>query len=342
MSALYHLANWLKCQSSKDSSQVKATMPTVVTPHKVAILAFHGVVPFDLTTPIEVFGRTRLGAGQRAYQVMVCGHSRVIRTEHFDMQVKWDLNDLIGADTVIVPGVHDVTEPVPKVLLDALRAASEAGARIASICSGTFILAAAGLLEGLQATTHWLGAPALAAQYPAITVDPNVLFIDNGQVLTSAGASAGLDLCLHMIRRDHGAVVAADAARLAVMPLERAGGQAQFIIHEPPESTGILHHLQQWIEQNLDQPLTLEQMAAKASISTRTLSRRFREQLGVTPLQWLLHARVRRAQCILESTDMSVEQVAQRSGFGSPTSLREHFRRVVGTSPLAYRNTFGG
>lgn len=311
-------------------------------PHKVAILAFHGVVPFDLTTPIEVFGRTRLGAGQRAYKVMVCGHSRVIRTEHFDMQVKWDLNDLIGADTVIVPGVHDVTGPVPKVLLDALRAASEAGARIASICSGAFILAAAGLLEGLQVTTHWLGAPALAAQYPTITVDPNVLFIDNGQVLTSAGASAGLDLCLHMIRRDHGAVVAADAARLAVMPLERAGGQAQFIIHEPPESTGILHHLQQWIEQNLDQPLTLEQMAAKASISTRTLSRRFREQLGVTPLQWLLHARVRQAQCFLESTDMSVEQVAQRSGFGSPTSLREHFRRVVGTSPLAYRNTFGG
>ncbi|WP_213937992.1 helix-turn-helix domain-containing protein [Pseudomonas sp. dw_612] len=309
-------------------------------PHKVAILAFHGVVSFDLTLPIEMFERVRLGAGQRAYNVMVCAQSRVVRTEHFDLQVKWDLSDLIHADTVIVPGLVDTTSPVPQALSDALNAAAAAGARIASVCTGAFILAASGLLDGLSATTHWLAAPALAARYPAITVDPNVLFIDNGQVLTSAGASAGLDLCLHMIRKDHGAVVAAATARLAVMPLERAGGQAQFIVHEPIESTGTLHPLQQWIEQQLDKPLTLEQMAAKASISTRTLSRRFREQLGVTPLQWLLHARVRRAQCILETTEMSVEQVALKAGFGSPTSLREHFRRVVGTSPQAYRNAF--
>lgn len=315
-------------------------MSSPVAPHKVAILAFHGVVPFDLTTPIEVFGRVRLGEGQRAYQVLVCGHSRVIKTEHFDMRLKWDLSDLVNADTVIVPGVLDVEAPVPKILLDALKAAAGAGARVASICSGAFILAASGLLDGLQATTHWLAAPALAMRYPDITVNPNVLFIDNGQVLTSAGASAGLDLCLHMIRRDHGAVIAADAARLAVMPLERAGGQAQFIVHEPPESTGMLQELQQWIEQHLDQSLTLEQMAGRASISTRTLSRRFREQLGVTPLQWLLQARVRRAQYILETTDISVEQVALRAGFGSSTSLREHFRRLAGTSPLAYRRAF--
>ncbi|RON51614.1 GlxA family transcriptional regulator [Pseudomonas frederiksbergensis] len=315
-------------------------MPPQANPHKIAILAFHGVIASDLTMPIEIFGRTRLGADRRAYEVRVCGPSRVIKTEYFDLQVKWGLNELINADTVIVPGLADIAAPIPKVLLQALKAAADAGARIASICTGSFILAAGGLLDGLSATTHWLAAPGLAARYPAIAVDPNVLFIDNGQVLTSAGACAGFDLCLHMIRNDHGAAVAADTARLVVMPLERAGGQAQFIVHEPLESTGSLQPLQRWIEQELDQPLTLEQMADKASISTRTLSRRFREQFGVTPLQWLLHARVRRAQWILETTQISVEQVALKSGFGSPTSLREHFRRVLGTSPQAYRNAF--
>lgn len=317
-------------------------MPGPAAVHKVAVLAFHGVVAFDLTIPLESFGRARLENGTPAYQVLVCGPARVIKTAHFDLHVKWDLSELANVDTIIVPGALDFTVPAPKALLEALRHAAARGTRIASICTGTFILAAGGLLDGLCVTTHWSAALMLAAHYPGITVDPNVLFVDNGQVLTSAGASAGLDLCLHMIRRDHGAAVAADVARHAVMPLERAGGQAQFIVHQPPEATGMLQHLQHWVDQHLDQPLTLEQLADRASVSTRTLSRRFREQLGITPLQWLLQARVRRAQYILETTDFSVEQVALRAGFGSPTSLREHFRRLLGTSPVAYRHAFRG
>lgn len=311
-----------------------------VAAHKIAVLAFDGVVPFDLTIPLETFGRARRETGELVYEVLVCGPSRMIKSAHFDMRVRWGLSELANVDTIIVPGALDFTAPLPKTLLEALCDAAAAGTRVASICTGAFILAECGLLDGLRVTTHWSAAPLLANRYPRVTVDPNVLFIDNGQVLTSAGASAGLDLCLHMIRRDHGAQIAADVARHAVMPLERAGGQAQFIVHQPPESTGMLQHLQAWVEQHLDQPLTLEQLASRASVSTRTLSRRFREQLGVTPLQWLLQARVRRAQYILETTNLSVEQVAQRTGFGSSTSLREHFRRLLGTSPVAYRNAF--
>ena len=308
--------------------------------HKVAVLAFHGVVPFDLATPCEVLGRARVRSEQRPYEVRVCGSSRRIRTDAFDMHVKCDLRELVNADTVIVPGMSDVTAPVPQAIVDALLAAADGGARIASICTGAFVLAASGLLDGLSATTHWLAAALLAARYPKIDVNPNVLFVDNGRILTSAGAAAGMDLCLHLVRTDHGAAVAADAARLSVMPLERAGGQAQFIVHQPPQSSNGLQSLLEWVERRLDRVLTLEAMAEQARVSIRTLTRRFQEQLGVSPLQWVLHARVRRAQHALETTDLSIERVAASSGFNSSTSLREHFARVVGTSPRAYRNTF--
>lgn len=309
-------------------------------PHRVAVLAYHGVVPFDLAVPCDVFGRARVAPERRPYEVRVCGSTRRIRAEMFDLHVRWDLSQVIRADTVIVPGMNDVTAPVPQPLIDALNAAAAAGARIASICSGAFVLAASGLLDGLSATTHWLVAPMLAARYPSISVNPNVLFVDNGQILTSAGAAAGLDLCLHLIRSDHGAAVAADAARLAVMPLERAGGQAQFIVYQPPQSPSTLQPLLQWMEKRLDRPLTLASLARQAEVSIRTLSRRFSEQLGVTPLQWMLHARVRRAQHALETTDLSIEEVALSAGFSSSTSLREHFARMVGTSPRAYRSSF--
>lgn len=308
--------------------------------HKVAVLAFHGVVAFDLTIPCDVFARARVSPERRPYEVRVCGNSRRIRSEAFDLHVRWNLRHLVEADTVIVPGVSDVDAPVPPAVIDALNAAAARGARIASICSGAFVLAASGLLNGLSATTHWLAAPLLAARYPAVSVNPNVLFVDNGQILTSAGAAAGLDLCLHLIRADHGAAVAADSARLAVMALERAGGQAQFIVHEPPQSSSTLQPLLQWIEKRLDRPLTLEGLADQARVSIRTLSRRFQEQVGVSPLQWILQAKVRRAQSALETTDLSIERVAASAGFSSSTSLREHFARVVGTSPRAYRNAF--
>jgi transcriptional regulator GlxA family with amidase domain len=203
------------------------------------------------------------------------------------------------------------------------------------------VLAATGLLDGLRVTTHWAAAARLAERYPALQVDPDVLFVDNGQFLTSAGAAAGLDLCLHIVRRDHGAAVAAQAARLAVMPLERDGGQAQFIVHEPPASAADLQSLLHWLSQNLQRTLTMEKVARQAAMTPRTLRRRFRQQVGTTLLQWLLAARVRRAQLLLETTSLSVEQVAIEAGFGSAVTLRDRFARSVGTTPTAYRRALG-
>ncbi len=308
----------------------------------VAVMAAHGVIPFDLATPCEVFGRIRNQAGQDAYQVRVCGEAREVKAGAIDIRVQWDLTHLAGADTIIVPGLAEPTMPISEKVLEALREAAERGTRIASICTGAFVLAAAGLLDGLRATTHWLAAPELAARYPKVDVDAAALFVDNGQILTSAGAAAGLDLCLHLVRRDYGAAVAASAARLAVVPLVREGGQSQFMVPEPPSSETALGPLLTWMEQNLHQPLPLQEMAARAAMSTRTFSRRFREQTGTTPLQWLLAARIRRVQQLLERTPLSIEQIATEVGFESSVTLRGHFTKLVGVPPMAYRRAFGG
>ncbi|WP_370971090.1 GlxA family transcriptional regulator [Amycolatopsis sp. cg9] len=309
--------------------------------HIVAVLALDQVVPFDLATPIETFSRTRLPDGAPAYEVRICGPAPEIDAGAFTLRPPWDLTGLAEADTIIVPG-RSANPPVPAAASAALRAAAERGARIASICSGAFILAETGLLDGLRATTHWAAAPELARRHPAVEVDPDVLYVDNGQLLSSAGAAAGLDLCLHLIRRDHGSAVAADAARMSVMPLEREGGQAQFIVHDtPPAPRGSeLEPLLAWLEENCAAELTLPGIAGQAGMSTRTLNRRFREQTGTTPLQWLLRARVRRAQYLLEATADPVDRIAGEVGFGSPTAFRERFKRVVGRSPQAYRASF--
>ncbi|MFF3326298.1 GlxA family transcriptional regulator [Streptomyces sp. NPDC002889] len=312
--------------------------------HTVAVLALDHVVAFDMATPIEVFGRTRLPDGRRAYRVRVCSPAPEVTSEAFTVRAPWGLEALAEADTIIVPGCSEQAPSPPQEVLDALRAAAAAGTRIASVCSGAFILAATGLLDGLKATTHWIGAAELARRFPLIDVQPDVLYVDNGQILTSAGAAASLDLCLHMVRRDLGSAVAADIARLSVMPLEREGGQAQFIVHEqPPVPRGsALQPVLDWIEDNLAHELTLEVMAQRSGMSGRTFSRRFREQMGTTPLQWLLRARVRRAQYLLENSDHPIERIAQQAGFGSPTAFRERFRKVVGTTPQAYRSAFHG
>lgn len=309
--------------------------------HTVAVLALSGVVPFDLSTPCEVFGRVRLADNRAGYDVRVCGVEKEVSAGAFDVRPHWGLRTLAKAETVMIPGLADPLAPVPEAVVRAIRSAAARGSRIASICSGAFVLAATGLLDGRRATTHWLAAEQLARRYPDITVDPNVLYVDNGQVLTSAGAAAGLDLCLHLVRRDYGAAVAADAARIAVMPLERAGGQAQFITYQPPSAEGAsLESLMRWIHAHLRQPLTLERLASTAATSTRTLSRRFAEQTGTTPLQWILRARVRRAQQLLETTGHSVERIATEVGFGSAPAFRERFNRIVGTSPQRYRRAF--
>lgn len=310
--------------------------------HTVAVLALDGVIPFDLSTPIDVFGRTRLPDGRPAYRVRVCAPTEEVDAGAFTLRAPWPLAALDEADTIIVPGVGDPSAPVPDEVLDALRRAAAHGTRLASICTGAFVLAATGLLDGLRATTHWLAAADLAARHPAVDVDPGVLYVDNGRLLTSAGAAAGLDLCLHLIRTDLGSAVAADAARLAVMPLEREGGQAQFIVHEqPPAPRGsVIEPLLRWMEDNARRDLTLDDLAARAGMSIRTLNRRFREQTGTSPLQWLHRARIRQAQYLLETTAHPVDRIATQVGFGSPTAFRDRFKRLVGTSPHAYRRAF--
>ncbi|KUL46112.1 AraC family transcriptional regulator [Streptomyces sp. NRRL F-4489] len=312
--------------------------------HTVAILVLDHVVPFDLAAPLEIFGRTRLPDGRRPYRTRICGPSPEVRTNGFGLRVERGLDALAEADTVIVPGCEQGAAPPPPEALAALRAAAAAGTRIASVCVGAFILAEAGLLDGLRATTHWIAAAELARRYPLVEVQPDVLYVDNGQLLTSAGAAASMDLCLHMVRRDLGSAVAADAARMSVMPLEREGGQAQFIVHShPPVPRGAtLQPVLDWIEDNLAHEISLKAMAARSGMSERTFSRRFREQTGTTPLQWVLRARVRRAQYLLENSDHPVERIAQQAGFGSPTAFRERFRRVVGTTPQSYRAAFNG
>ena len=310
--------------------------------HVVAVLAFDGVVLSDIATPCDIFGNVRDSKGECRYEVRICGSRRKIRSAHVSLDVPWRLASLQRAGTVIVPGIDEIDRPVPRELLQALQRAIARGVRVASICSGAFVLARTGALNGLKATTHWRATEELARRYPAIEVNPNVLYVDNGRILTSAGAAAGLDLCLHIVRRDLGAEIAARTARLAVMPLERAGGQAQFIVHEPPtrNDSPAIGSLMAWVAQNLDRDLSLPKLARHAGMSTRTMSRRFLERVGTTPAQWVCAARVRRAQQLLETTSLSVEEVAAQSGFRSASVLREHFGGTIGTTPLAYRHSF--
>ena len=313
--------------------------------HVVAVLALPDTIAFDLATPVEAFGRVRLPSGAPGYRVMVCGSQPEVSAGPFRIVTDHGLEALAEADTVVIPGRNDATVDTPDDVLVALKAVYDRGVRIASICSGAFTLADTGLLNGKRATTHWIAADLFRVRFPAVDLDPDVLYVDEGQVLTSAGASAGLDLCLHMIVGDYGAAVAADAARLAVAPLHRSGGQAQFILRnqaavkhiaERTELDGVLA----WIEQEAHRDVTLGDIAARASVSVRTLNRRFQAETGQTPMQWLTGVRVRHAQQLLESTAYGVERVGREVGFTSPANFREQFRRLTGVAPLNYRNTF--
>lgn len=308
--------------------------------HSVAVLAVDGVVGFELAIPCQVFS---LAPG---YRIRVCAQRKtnMIATaageEVFAFSSRYGLDDALDAQTVIVPGADPDAVPDPRVLRT-VQAAADRGARVASICTGAFVLAAAGLLDGRKATTHWMLADHLANRYPSVTVDPSVLFIDDGTILTSAGVAAGLDLCLHLVRRDRGAAVAADTARQIVMPPQRAGGQAQFIERPAPVApSDDLGPALQWMQDNLATPISLADIATKASMSTRSLSRRFRAHTGTTPTQWLLDRRLHRARELLETTALPIEIIARTVGFGSIETFRYHFIRHVGTTPAAYRSTF--
>jgi transcriptional regulator GlxA family with amidase domain len=299
------------------------------------------VVPFDLAVPCEVFARARGPGGRPGYDVRVCGNAPIVHTDYFALQTRWTLDDLQWADTVVVPGVDDLDRPVPPAVLDALRAAAARGARLASLCTGAFILAATGLLDGLAATTHWAACAELARRHATIRVDPAVLFIGAGNLFTSAGAVAALDLCLHLVRLDLGGAAAAATARLSVMPLERAGGQAQFITPAAPDGAGgSLEPLLRWIEHHLDGDLSTPTLARRASMSQRTFARRFREQAGTTPARWVTAARLRHGQLLLETTAFSIDEVAARVGFKATSTFRDAFVNAVGPNPTAWRRSF--
>jgi transcriptional regulator GlxA family with amidase domain len=313
--------------------------------HTVAVLGLPDVVAFDLSTPVEVFGRSVLSPNQPAYRVLVCGSDPVVSAGPLRIATDHGIDALDAADTIVVPGRNDITSESPAEVLAALRAAHASGARIASICSGAFTLAESGLLDGRRATTHWMAAELFRVRFPAVQLDPDVLYVDEGQVLTSAGASAGLDLCLHMVARDHGSAVAAHAARLSVAPLHRSGGQAQFIVRNqlPVNNIGEKTQLDQllaWIEQESHRELTLKDIANQASISIRTLNRRLQVETGQTPMQWLTGVRIRKAQVLLETTSDGVERIGTKVGFTSPANFREQFRRLTGVAPQGYRNNF--
>ncbi|WP_410587932.1 helix-turn-helix domain-containing protein [Amycolatopsis sp. lyj-23] len=302
--------------------------------HAVALAATDGMLSFELTIATEVFG------DDPRYGFAVCGPAPV-RVGRFLLEPDHGLDRLARADTVLVPGWADVDAAPPADLVGAVRAAHARGARVASLCTGAFVLAAAGLLDGLRATTHWAHTDVLAARYPAVTVDPDVLYVDNGQVLTSAGKAAALDLCLHLVRADHGPAAANAIARRLVVPPHRAGGQAQFVpAPVPARDDHPLASLLPWITARLDRPLTVEDLARRANLSTRHLSRHFRAATGTTPLRWLLNQRIRRAQELLENTDAGIDAVAEAVGLGTATTLRRHFNRTVGVPPDTYRRTF--
>ncbi|MFL9889883.1 MULTISPECIES: GlxA family transcriptional regulator [Paraburkholderia] len=306
----------------------------------VAVLALHGVVPFDLGIACDIFSRVRTVDGDEAYRVLVCGESSRVRAGHFDIHAPWRLEPMMDADILIVPGVEDINLVVSSAVKKALRLASDRGALVASICTGAFVLASTGLLDGKRATTHWTVVDEFADRFPAVTVDPDVLFVDEGNVVTSAGSSAGLDMCFHLIGRQHGQAVASYAARLAVAPLFRDGGQAQFIQQTASLTSSSLAPLLEWMLSNLDQPIDVTSLAKRASMTPRTFARRFRDQTGTTPIQWLLKSRVRRAQELLETTSASVDQVAVAVGFDSQVTFRARFRSVVGLTPSSYRRRF--
>ncbi|KQZ09318.1 helix-turn-helix domain-containing protein [Agromyces fucosus] len=308
--------------------------------HRVAVLVLPGAKPLDVGIPAQVFS-TR---ASMPYEVRVCGAAPGLVTggDGLSYHVADGLDALEWAETVFIPGYrHPDREEPPAEVVDALRAAHARGARLAAISTGAFALAATGLLDGRRATTHWHYTRALATRHPLVEVDTNVLFVDEGAVLTSAGAASGIDLCLHLVRRDHGVAVANHAARRLVAAPYRSGGQAQYVPRSlPPELGPVFAATREWALRRLDEPLTLDALARNANVSPRTFSRRFVEDTGYTPMQWVLRARVDMARELLERSDLGVEQIAARAGLGTGANLRLHFQRILGVTPSDYRHTF--
>ncbi|MEU8440074.1 helix-turn-helix domain-containing protein [Streptomyces microflavus] len=321
-------------------------------PHRVAVLALDGLLPFELGIPHRIFGRSLEPApgnkGAKLYEVVTCSvrPPGPVRTDSdYAILVEHGPEALATADTVVIPASYELGPVFEEGrLTDELAAALaliRPGTRMVSICTGSYVLAAAGYLDGRPATTHWSSADHFQRLFPRVRVDPDVLFIDDGDVLTSAGVAAGIDLCLHLVRRDHGAAVANEIARRTVVPPHRDGGQAQYIHRPVPEPQfATTTAARAWALGRLDRPIQLRDMARQESMSVRTFTRRFREEVGASPGQWLTQQRVERARHLLETSDLSIDQVARDAGFGTATSLRQHLQAALGVPPTVYRRTF--
>ncbi|MGP3958975.1 GlxA family transcriptional regulator [Nonomuraea sp. 3N208] len=312
-------------------------------PHRVAVVVLNHFAPLDLGVPGQVFWSAETPEGEKLYEVVTCSEGRrpVRCSAGYSVLPDHGLDVLDTADTVLVPGIHAGRALKDGTISDTLQAALQGRPRTMSICTGSFVLAAAGLLDGRPATTHWREAARFAALFPEVKLDADVLFVDDGDVLTSAGVAAGMDLCLHVIRRDHGSEVANRAARRCVMPPWREGGQAQYVERPLPyEAAGGTAATRAWMLAHLETPLDLSALAEHARMSVRTFTRRFRAETGMSPAKWLAGQRVQHARQLLETTDLGVEEVARRAGFGTAVSLRQHLHAAVGVAPLAYRHTF--
>ena len=314
-------------------------------PHSTVVsVVYDGLCTFEYGCTYEIFGLPRPELDRPWYRFEICAAEPgpIRGAGGLVVEAPCELDRIERADTVIVPGWRGTSSDPPRPLVESLARAADRGGRLASICSGVFVLAAAGVLDGRRATTHWRYTDELARRYPRIRVDPDALYIDEGTVLTSAGSAAGLDLCLHMVRRDHGAAVANSVARRLVLAPHREGGQRQFVATPiaPRAEPGKLAALLDWLLAHLDEELNIRDLAQRAGMSLRTFQRRFRETTGLAPGEWLIRQRVERARHLAETTDLTVEQIASRSGFATVGTLRFHFRRAVGTTPTGYRRAF--
>ncbi|MET3808229.1 transcriptional regulator GlxA family with amidase domain [Nakamurella sp. UYEF19] len=306
--------------------------------HRVAVLALDGVTPMALAIPAQIFSPRP----ETPYRLTVCGlASQVVTMGGLTVVVDGGLADVRAADTVIVPGLDMTSRPLPAAVLDTLAEVGDRGRRVVSICNGAFALAAAGVLDGLHATTHWENIDELEKDFPAVEVDRDVLYVDEGNILTSGGVCCGIDLCLHIVRSDVGAAAANQVARRLVAPPHRDGGQAQYVPALVP-ATGdtSLADTRAWALERVEQPLSLIELTRHAGMSQRSFMRRFTAETGTTPLQWLAGARLNRARELLETTDLPVDHVARNCGLGTAANLRLHFRRTLHTTPTAYRRTF--
>jgi AraC family transcriptional regulator, transcriptional activator FtrA len=311
--------------------------------HDVAIVVYEGANVFELGIACEIFGdEWSETLGVPWYRSFVCGLTPgpVTVDAGFQLYAPYGRERIVSADTVIV--LPSVAEEVPAGITAALRCAHSRGSRVVSLCTGAFALAAAGLLDGRRATTHWTECGDLARRYPRVTVDPSVLFVAEGNIFTSAGSAAGIDLCLHLVRQDFGTEIATQLARQLVVPPQREGGQAQYITAPMPEldSSSLFAETVTWLQEHLNEPVTVEELAARSAMSPRTFARRFLASTGTTPYQWLLRQRIQLAQRLLETTDLAVDLIAEASGFSTAANLRKHFSRTVHTSPQSYRRTF--